>query len=121
MIFYCSNCWSEIDIDALICPNCKSDQSVLTNLSFKEKLLAAINHPEPSTPIRVAEICTRLKINEAIPVMINRLRYETDPFIIISFVKSIMLLDNTNKDKIRKILSEDSLILINKLPEYNNA
>ena len=113
MIFYCTNCWSEIQKDKFACPNCGANQHTLRKESFTDKLINALNHPEPSTPIRAANILGKLKSKEAIPFLINRLEKERDPFIIKAFVDALLNLDAANTKKlILKILAENPPVTV---------
>jgi HEAT repeat protein len=93
MIFYCTNCWKEIKPDDKICPNCGADQTELENESFVKKLIKALNHPEPETPIRAANILAQLKVKKAVPFLIAKLKNEKDPFIIEAVVKALLEID----------------------------
>lgn len=89
MTYFCSNCWHEINKEDSTCPHCGIDQSVLGQEPFVKKLIRALNHPEPSTPIRAAEILGELKANEAVPFLINLIGRQDDPFIIKAALNSI--------------------------------
>ena len=81
--------------------------------SFKDKLINALNHPEPSTPIRAANILGKLKSKEAIPFLINRLEKERDPFIIKAFVDALLKIDAANTKKlILKIFAENPPVTV---------
>ena len=113
MIFYCTNCWNEIQKDTQICPNCGANQKALGKESFTDKLINALNHPEPSTPIRAANILGNLKSKEAIPFLINRLEKERDPFIIKAFVDALLKIDASNTKKlILKLLAENPPVTV---------
>lgn len=67
MIYFCSQCWREISRDAKICLQCGADQEKLSKEPFVDKLIRALDHPEPETCIRVIDIIGELGIKEAIP------------------------------------------------------
>ena len=113
MIFYCTNCWNEIQKDTQICPNCGANQKALGKESFTDKLINALNHPEPSTPIRAANILGNLKSKEAIPFLINKLEKEKDPFIIKALVDALLKIDASNTKKlILKLLAENPPVTV---------
>lgn len=89
MIYYCSNCWSEISKDTVKCPHCETDQSALEQESFIQKLIRALKHPEPSTPLRTAETLGELKVKEALPYLIELTKASNDPFLVKAAVSSI--------------------------------
>lgn len=117
MTYYCINCWHEIKKDTVVCPHCGFDQKETRNISFTEKLIKALKHPEPETPIRVAAIIGKLKLTEAIPYILLRLKTETDPFIIKSLVESIIAIKPEMIDEIKKILGDNIPITIKKILE----
>ena len=117
MIYYCTNCWNEIDKGVIICHYCAADQTELEQEKFSEKLIRALNHPEPETPIRAAEIIARLKVKEAIPVLISKLQYEKDPFIIEAVVKALLKLDPTRINEIKNIIGTNPPVTVKKILE----
>jgi HEAT repeat protein len=56
IFFYCPNCWSRIKEDERICPECKAEIKSFDHLSYFERLVRALNHPERTTRIRAAYI-----------------------------------------------------------------
>jgi len=55
--FYCTNCWAEVPESAATCPRCGDDIAARqTRADFVDKLIAALRHCEPMTPVRAAWI-----------------------------------------------------------------
>jgi len=53
--FYCPHCWHELETDVSVCPACGEEiRQSWEAKDFVEKLIAALDHPEPTTPIRAA-------------------------------------------------------------------
>ncbi len=96
MIYYCSNCWNEISKEAKVCPHCGTNQTALEQESFIQKLIRALKHPEPSTPVRAAEILGELKAKEALHYLIDLTKTSTDPFIIKAALSSIKKIEDKN-------------------------
>lgn len=116
MVFYCTNCWREIEKSTLICSYCNAKQSKLEENTFSEKLIRALNHPEPETPIRAANILAQLKMKEAVPHILKKLEFETDPFIIEAFVRASLEIDPKSSGKtIIKIFSDNPPVTIKNL------
>lgn len=116
MVYYCTNCWKEIKKDETICPYCGTDQSILDKAAFKDKLINALNHPEPETPIRAANILAQLKVKEAVPSLIKKLEKEKDPFIIESIVRALIEIDLLGtKPHIMKICAGNPTVTIKHL------
>ena len=55
MVRYCPTCWSEADKNDC-CPRCGGGLRQSANESYEEKLIWALGHPEPTTPVRAATI-----------------------------------------------------------------
>lgn len=81
MTYYCSNCWHEIEKDRGVCLHCQADQGALELESFVRKLIRALHHPEPETPIRAAAILGDLQATEAIRPLEHALFTNPDPYI----------------------------------------
>ena len=117
MIYYCTNCWKEILVNEKICPHCGFDQNELENESYTQKLIRALNHPEPATPVRAANILSKINAKEAVPHLLTKLKTETDPFIIEAVVKALLHLEPEIKIQIEKILGNNLPASIKKLLE----
>lgn len=117
MVYFCTNCWNEIDKGETICSNCGANQAELEGQNFSEKLIRALNHPEPETPIRAAAILSRLKAKEAILVLLSKLKNENDPFIIKAVVDALLELDPKLINEIKKIIGTNPPVTIKKILE----
>ena len=104
MIYYCSNCWNEINKDLEICPYCGNSQSLLNQEPFEKKLIRALTHPEPTTVVRAIKILGELESKNALPDLFEIIKTQNDPFIVSEAVKSILEIDD-GKDSIEKIKS----------------
>jgi HEAT repeat protein len=81
MTYFCTNCWKEIDKAASVCPACGSHQEQLGQESFLQKLIRALHHPEPETPIRAAYVLGELGASQAVDELSSILHSSPDPFI----------------------------------------
>ncbi len=55
--YFCPVCWAETAPDTRVCPHCGADmEAVQRSRDFGEKLIAALDHPEPETRARAALI-----------------------------------------------------------------
>ena len=115
MIFYCTNCWEEIKEVDKICPNCGIEISKLEDESFIQKLIRALEHPEPETPIRAAYVIANRKAKESLPYLMNKIKSEKDPFILKAFIEAVLKIDPRLKSEIRNILGETVPITLKKL------
>lgn len=117
MVYYCANCWKEIKKDEKACPNCGAEQKLLDNETFIQKLIRALDHHEPVTPVRAANILGELNAKEAVPVLLCKLKNQTDPFLTEAIVKTILKLNPNGKSEIIKIIGSRMPITIKKLME----
>lgn len=115
MIFYCTNCWNEIDERTDICPVCNSNQLELEQTEYSEKLIRALKHPEPETRIRAAEIIASLNLKKALPILLSLLEDEKDIFICRALVKSILKLDSNQMEIVKKMLGPQPSVILRKV------
>ncbi|MGC9151178.1 MAG: HEAT repeat domain-containing protein [Microbacter sp.] len=82
MTFYCTNCWHEIDPDIAVCPYCGANQYALSEEEYDEKLIRALHHPEPMTPIRAAFILGERGVHKAVPDLEKVILENKDPYLV---------------------------------------
>lgn len=80
MNYYCPSCWSEIGT-ASVCPVCSADLQDLASESYEEKLIHALDHSEPTVPIRAATILGELGSRAAVEPLIKVALSSPDPYI----------------------------------------
>lgn len=80
-VFFCPACWSEVPEQAALCPACGADLEALDRAEFDEKLIRALDHPEPLTALRAAEILGWRRTARAVPALLARYRSGADPFL----------------------------------------
>jgi len=110
MTYFCRNCWNEINERQSVCPQCGAKQSELDDETFVAKLIRALNHPEPQTPIRAAYILGKLRTNEAIPALLDVVHKNRDFFIVAAAIDALGEIGN------RKIINELQELLIQNPP-----
>jgi predicted amidophosphoribosyltransferase len=114
MVYYCTNCWSQIGKTEKVCPRCKANQDKLKQENFSKKLIRALNHPEPETPIRAAGILASLKVKEAIPYLLLKLKSENDPFIVEALVNALLILDPETMNELKNIIGDNPPVTVKK-------
>jgi HEAT repeat protein len=76
--YFCPNCWSDFAEDLAICPRCGVDiHAFWDSKNIAEKLVLALDHPEPETPIRAAWILGERReagAAQALAVLVRRTR-----------------------------------------------
>jgi HEAT repeat protein len=88
--FYCPSCWSEVSKSAAVCPNCHVDISErISQADYTEKLIAALRHKEPTTPVRAAWILGERREEKAVPALTKILRRAKDAFLVEGAVEAL--------------------------------
>jgi HEAT repeat protein len=108
--YFCRNCWNEIDKGKSVCLRCGAEQSELDEETFIAKLIRALNHPEPETPIRAAYILGKLEAKEAIPALIEVVHRNQDFYIVAAAIEALGEIGD------RSIIKEIQELLTRKLP-----
>ena len=88
--FYCTNCWTEVPASAAICPHCHTE--ILERISqadYADKLISALRHREPMTPVRAAWILGERREQKATPALAKIVRKAKDAFLVESAVEAL--------------------------------
>jgi HEAT repeat protein len=78
--YFCPACWKEIE-RADACPYCHADLREFSDETFDQKLIRALCHPEPSTPVRAATILGERRCKAAVEPLIQVAVSSADPYI----------------------------------------
>jgi HEAT repeat protein len=88
--FYCPNCWAEVPESATTCPHCHTDISErISQAHYTDKLIAALRHKEPTTPVRAAWILGERREEKAVPALTKIVRKAKDAFLVESAVEAL--------------------------------
>lgn len=71
------------------CPHCGANQEQLGQESFVRKLIRALHHPEPETPVRAAYVLGELKAKEAVPELKQVIGNSKDPFLRAAAIRAL--------------------------------
>jgi len=81
--FYCPVCWEELDQDFARCPHCSADiHSFWGSKDFVEKLIVALDHPEPSTVMRSVWLLGQIGDRRAVEPLKRLLDRTQDVYVI---------------------------------------
>jgi HEAT repeat protein len=90
MTFYCTNCWAEVAESAVVCPRCGDDIVARQARSdYVAKLIAALRHPEPTTPVRAAWILGERRERAAVEPLCRVIRESPDQFLLERAVEAL--------------------------------
>ncbi|MGB9475740.1 MAG: HEAT repeat domain-containing protein [Candidatus Udaeobacter sp.] len=88
--FYCPNCWAEVPESATICPHCHTNISErISEADYTDKLIAALRHKEPMTPVRAAWILGERCEHRAVPALAKIVKKAKDAFLVESAVEAL--------------------------------
>jgi HEAT repeats len=106
--FYCPGCWSDFGEDFDKCPKCGLDvRQFWASKDYVEMLIAALNHPEKSTPVRAASILGKLRDPRAVGPLIEVIEKTEDVYLIVEAVKAL-----------GEISTEEAIIFLDTLREH---
>jgi HEAT repeat protein len=109
MKFFCTQCWEEIEKDATFCARCGANQEQLGQEPFVRKLIRALDHPEPETPVRAAYVLGELKVREAVPKLRRVIRQSKDPFLRAASIRALGKIGAATSSELTAALSNSEL------------
>jgi hypothetical protein len=72
--YYCPECWRDFNDDFDICPFCGCNiRKFYETKDYSEKLINALNSPQPGTPERAAMLLGKLRDAGAVKALIDRI------------------------------------------------
>ena len=109
--FYCPNCWREVSQQATVCPHCHTDISErISQKDYADKLIAALRHKEPMTPVRAAWILGERTEEKAVPALTKIVKKAKDAFLVESAVEALGKIGgSTASDAVRAATQHSSL------------
>jgi HEAT repeat protein len=88
--FYCPNCWAEVSEQATTCPHCYENISErISQTDYIDKLIAALRHNEPTTPVRAAWILGERREQKAVSALAKIVKKASDAFLVESAVEAL--------------------------------
>lgn len=120
MVYYCPSCWTEINKDCETCPACNVDiKRYSANEGFIDKLIAALQHPEPTTPIRAAWILGQRRDKKAIQPLYSLASRSTDGYVKAAAIEALLAIGTTESvDLAAKSLKSSSALVRRLVKEY---
>jgi HEAT repeat protein len=80
VIRFCPSCWQEVQANTA-CPACGADLQAWDRASYDEKLIRALEHPEPTVPLRAATILGERGCVGAVEPLMALARSSRDPYL----------------------------------------
>jgi HEAT repeat protein len=92
LVYYCPHCWATTPPEAESCPACGAIIED-AEADIIAKYIAALNHPQPETRLRVAWLLGRMQADRAVPALLaivrGRGQADRDPYLLSAVVKSL--------------------------------
>jgi HEAT repeat protein len=111
--FYCPNCWAEVPESATICPHCHTNISErISQAEYTDKLIAALRHKEPMTPVRAAWVLGERREEKAVPALAKIVRKAKDPFLVESAVEALGKIGGTAANSAVRAASQHSSLRV---------
>lgn len=81
MRWFCPGCWRDFGEDLARCPHCGLDiRAFWDSKDYVEKLILALNHPEPTTPVRAAKLLGCMRAAQAVEPLMRLVDKSGDVF-----------------------------------------
>ena len=111
--FYCPACFAEVEEHTERCPHCGVPiGEFLARTSYVERLIRALDHPEPETPLRAAAILGRRRQREAIPALVAKVEETSDPYLAAACVEALSRIGGEEARAAVKGFAEDRRFIV---------
>lgn len=90
LTFFCPVCWTETPTGGGTCPRCGADmEAVQRGRDFVDKLIAALDHPEPGTRARAAMILGLRRERRGAAALMRVVRKGKDAFLVEAAIEAL--------------------------------
>jgi HEAT repeat protein len=111
--FYCPGCWNEFAEDVSPCPHCGLDiRAFWGSIDWLDKLILALRHPEPATPIRAAWLLGRSRDGRAVEPLIALVHETSDVYIARAAVRALGEIPDLRAQDFLRSLSDHPVSMI---------
>lgn len=118
LTYYCPNCWTIVQEDQQVCPNCGYVLEQFEKQSFEDKLLAALHHTVPERRIMASQILGNRGSQKAVPEFRKIIESgEEDYFILRAILMAVAKIDHPDRDAILQAAARHSSDLVRHLAE----
>lgn len=88
--YYCPKCHHDFPEELARCPDCGLDiKEYYDSRDYVDKLIAALRHPEPETPVRAAWLLGKIKDMRAVEPLIELVRETADVYAVRTGVEAL--------------------------------
>jgi hypothetical protein len=116
--FFCPRRWEDFTEDTSACPSCGLRiHEVWGPLDHLEKLIVALSHPEPSTPVRGAHLLGRIGDQRAVPALIRTVETTRDVYLARASIRALGEIGSPEAIRFLRSLTAHPARLIGEKPE----
>lgn len=112
MTHFCPICWVEVAAEQMICGRCGADLRAWEGKGYVEKLIAALRHREPTTPLRAAWLLGRLRAREAVLPLMELARSSPDLFLREAAVEALGRIGDPGSLALLRALASSESVLV---------
>jgi len=110
--YFCPVCWAEMAAEQMICGRCRADLRAWEGKGYVEKLIAALRHPEPTTPLRAAWLLGRLRARDAVLPLMELARSSPDLFLREAAVEALGRIGDPRSLELLRALARSDSVLV---------
>jgi HEAT repeat protein len=117
--FFCPRCWVTLAEERPKCPACGCDVAAyLAGKTYTQRLIEALSHPEPETPVRVAYILGLRGDREAVPALVATASRTPDVYLAMACLDALARIGGREaEDGIRSFLGDRRILVAGRAQE----
>ena len=115
LTWFCPECWKQIEFQDIKCPRCGHSLSRYDNLSYEEKLIAALRHPIRENRMLAIQLLGDLRSQAALPVFRSMLEKEQDFYVVREITRSLAKIGSAVSEDIIRTLEYHSSRLVRRI------
>lgn len=121
--FFCPSCWQVVGEDQAKCPACGCDIAAhLASKSYTQRLVEALSHPEPETPVRAAYILGLRGDREAVPALLALAEKTSDVYLAMTCLEALARIGGSEAlDGIRTFCGDRRILVARRAQELAGA
>lgn len=121
MIYFCPNCWQDVEDKAARCPHCGYELAEYDRLSYEDKLLMALEHPVRENRMIAIVALGRLGSRKAVPLL-RHIAMATDDFHEAQAVaEALALIGGADSEAVLRAMTRHPSRLVRELAERTLA
>ncbi len=113
LTFFCPECWGEVTENQSHCPSCGNAYKDFSKVSYEDKLIAALSHPDQDRQVVAAQVLGYKQSIKALPHFEKILQTENKNYVLIkTILESLSIIDHPLSLQLIHNVSENSTGII---------